>query len=109
MIILVLSNALNTCGFWSNRRRIQFFSTRTPFTRITRIDTNLAETPDSKNHVRQAFEGRGPTGLYALYLIELADNLGINLVQAIRDKLAHNTAKYPVSKSKGSAAKYTEL
>jgi hypothetical protein len=45
----------------------------------------------------------------AVYLIELADNLGIDLVQAIRDKLAHNAAKYPVSKSKGSAAKYTEL
>jgi NTP pyrophosphatase (non-canonical NTP hydrolase) len=45
----------------------------------------------------------------AVYLIELADNLGIDLVQAIREKLAHNAAKYPVSRSKGSAAKYTEL
>ena len=45
----------------------------------------------------------------AVYLIELADNLGIDLIQAIRDKLAHNAAKYPVSRSKGSAAKYTEL
>ncbi|MGA2243263.1 MAG: MazG-like family protein [Verrucomicrobiota bacterium] len=59
--------------------------------------------------MRQRLEGRGPTGLYALYLIELADNLGIDLFQAIRDKLAHNAAKYPVSRSKGSAAKYTEL
>jgi hypothetical protein len=38
-----------------------------------------------------------------------AGNLGIDLVQAIRDKLAHNAAKYPVSRSKDSAAKYTEL
>lgn len=45
----------------------------------------------------------------AIYLIELADNLGIDLVQAIREKLAQNAAKYPVSRSKGSAAKYTEL
>ena len=45
----------------------------------------------------------------AVYLIELADNLGIDLVQAIRDKLAYNAAKYPVSRSKGSAAKYNEL
>jgi hypothetical protein len=31
--------------------------------------------------------------------------LGIDFVQAIRDKLAHNAAKYPVSRSKGSAKK----
>lgn len=45
----------------------------------------------------------------AVYLIELADNLGIDLAQAIRDKLDHNAAKYPVDKAKGSAAKYNEL
>jgi dCTP diphosphatase len=45
----------------------------------------------------------------AIYLIELADNLGIDLSRAIREKLAHNARKYPVSRSKGSAAKYTEL
>jgi dCTP diphosphatase len=45
----------------------------------------------------------------AVYLIELSDNLEIDLVQAIREKLAQNAAKYPVSKAKGSAAKYNEL
>jgi dCTP diphosphatase len=45
----------------------------------------------------------------AIYLIELADNLEIDLGQAIREKLAQNAAKYPVSRSKGSAAKYTGL
>jgi len=45
----------------------------------------------------------------AIYLIELADNLDINLVQAIREKLEQNAAKYPVSRAKGSAAKYTDL
>ena len=45
----------------------------------------------------------------AVYLIELADNLGIDLAQAIRTKLAHNAAKYPVHKSRGKSAKYTEL
>lgn len=44
-----------------------------------------------------------------VYLIELADNLGIDLAQAIREKMALNAAKYPVVKAKGSAAKYTEL
>ena len=45
----------------------------------------------------------------AIYLIELADNLGIDLWQAIQKKLQHNAAKYPVEKAKGNALKYTEL
>jgi dCTP diphosphatase len=45
----------------------------------------------------------------AVYLIELADNLGIDLEGAIRAKLAKNAAKYPVAKAKGSAKKYTDL
>lgn len=45
----------------------------------------------------------------AVYLIELADNLGIDLLAAIDRKMAINEAKYPVEKAKGSAAKYTEL
>ncbi len=45
----------------------------------------------------------------AIYLIELADNLGIDLWQAIQKKLQQNAAKYPVEKAKGNALKYTEL
>ena len=45
----------------------------------------------------------------AIYLIELADNLGINLIQAIEEKLSANEARYPASKAKGSATKCTEL
>jgi dCTP diphosphatase len=45
----------------------------------------------------------------AIYLIELADNLGINLGEAIHAKIARNEAKYPVEKARGSAKKYTEL
>ncbi len=45
----------------------------------------------------------------AIYLIELSDNLGIDLWQAIQSKLQHNAAKYPVEKAKGNALKYTEL
>lgn len=45
----------------------------------------------------------------AVYLIELADNLGIDFQQAILDKLEKNAAKYPAEKAKGSAKKYTEL
>jgi NTP pyrophosphatase (non-canonical NTP hydrolase) len=45
----------------------------------------------------------------AVYLLELADNLGIDLGEAIVAKMAKNAAKYPVHKAKGSSAKYTEL
>src|ERR1700733_10237026 len=44
----------------------------------------------------------------AVYLIELADNLGIDLAQAIAEKMAHNEAKYPAEKVRGSSKKYTE-
>ncbi len=45
----------------------------------------------------------------AMYLFELADNLGIDLLDAMEKKLAKNAAKYPVEKAKGSSKKYTEL
>lgn len=45
----------------------------------------------------------------AIYLFELADNLGIDLAAAMERKLARNAKKYPVEKAKGSNAKYSEL
>ncbi|MEI8314720.1 MAG: nucleotide pyrophosphohydrolase [Verrucomicrobiota bacterium] len=44
-----------------------------------------------------------------VYLLEMADNLGIDLLSAIDAKLTKNEAKYPVAKARGSAVKYTEL
>ena len=45
----------------------------------------------------------------AIYLFELADNLKINLIDAIDQKLSINELKYPVNKAKNTAAKYTDL
>ena len=45
----------------------------------------------------------------AIYLLELADNVGIDLMKAIEVKLDKNAAKYPVEKSRSVATKYTEL
>ena len=45
----------------------------------------------------------------AIYLVELADILNIDILEAMDLKLAKNGAKYPVSKAKGSNKKYTEL
>jgi NTP pyrophosphatase (non-canonical NTP hydrolase) len=43
-----------------------------------------------------------------IYLIRLADKLGIDIGEAVDAKMELNRRKYPVDKVKGSAAKYTE-
>ncbi len=45
----------------------------------------------------------------AMYLVELADNLGIDLIKAMEAKLEKNEKKYPVEKAKGVATKYDKL
>jgi len=45
----------------------------------------------------------------AMYLFETADNLGIDLLSAMEKKLAKNSKKYPIEKSKGRHAKYNTL
>jgi NTP pyrophosphatase (non-canonical NTP hydrolase) len=44
-----------------------------------------------------------------MYLLLLANELGINLEQAVIDKISKNVKKYPESKSYGSSKKYTDL
>lgn len=44
-----------------------------------------------------------------LYLLQLSDKLGIDPLEAAREKLAINAAKYPVDRAKGSSRKYTEF
>jgi NTP pyrophosphatase (non-canonical NTP hydrolase) len=44
-----------------------------------------------------------------IYLIRLADKLDIDPLQAARDKIVENAAKYPVEKARGSMRKYTDL
>ena len=43
------------------------------------------------------------------YCILLADVCGLDLDEIMNEKIAKNEAKYPVEKSRGNAAKYTEL
>ena len=45
----------------------------------------------------------------ALYLFELADNLEIDLLNAMRGKIEKNNKKYPVEKAKGKHTKYNKL
>jgi len=45
----------------------------------------------------------------AMYLFELADNLKIDLPQAMAQKMKKNSLKYPVHKAKGKHTKYNKL
>jgi dCTP diphosphatase len=44
-----------------------------------------------------------------LYLLQIADKLGIDIVAAAQDKLALNGAKYPAAQARGSSARADEL
>lgn len=44
-----------------------------------------------------------------IFALLLAHEQKIDLNQAIRDKLAENSAKYPVDKAKGRSTKYDQL
>jgi NTP pyrophosphatase (non-canonical NTP hydrolase) len=44
-----------------------------------------------------------------IYLVELADRLGIDPLAAAEKKLVINAAKYPVEKARGHAGKYDQL
>jgi NTP pyrophosphatase (non-canonical NTP hydrolase) len=43
-----------------------------------------------------------------IYLIRLADKLGIDMEQAVNAKIALNEKKYPAEKVRGSAEKYND-
>ena len=43
-----------------------------------------------------------------IYLIRLADKLGVDMEQAVNAKLKLNEKKYPAEKVRGSAAKYND-
>jgi dCTP diphosphatase len=44
-----------------------------------------------------------------LYLLQLADKMNVDLIDAARKKLVINAEKYPIAQAKGTAKKYTEL
>ena len=43
-----------------------------------------------------------------IYLVRIADKLGIDVLDAVQKKIALNEAKYPADKVRGSSKKYTE-
>ena len=52
---------------------------------------------------------RGELADVLTYCLMLANRLGVDPNQIVRDKLAVTKAKYPVDKARGRSAKYDEL
>jgi dCTP diphosphatase len=48
-------------------------------------------------------------GDVTILLLMLADHLGVDVLEAAREKLRRNEAKYPAAKARGRAEKYNEL
>ena len=44
-----------------------------------------------------------------LYIVRLADQLGVDLVTVAHRKIDLNAEKYPVDRSRGHSRKYTDL
>ena len=45
----------------------------------------------------------------AVYLLLICDKMGINLLDAVEEKMKLNEKKYPVEKARGCSKKYNEL
>jgi dCTP diphosphatase len=65
---------------------------------------------EAQKHVKQNKEEiQDEIADIAMYLFELADNLNIDLLNAMEKKLEKNKKKYPVEKAKGKHTKYNKL
>jgi NTP pyrophosphatase (non-canonical NTP hydrolase) len=65
-------------------------------------DQSQALPPDKLTEVEQEIAD------IQIYLIRLADKLGIDMEQAVNAKMELNEKKYPAEKVRGSAEKYNE-
>ena len=68
--------------------------------------------PSGSSHLGESKRAGGNVWLVSPQSVvwnSMADNLGIDILEAIEQKLATNAIKYPVSKSKGRSSKYSEL
>lgn len=64
---------------------------------------NLLKNPDAKDKIGQEISD------VLIYLLYLCNDLKINPLEAIKNKIRINEINYPVHKSRGSAKKYTEF
>lgn len=63
----------------------------------------LADSPEEMARVREEVAD------ILIYLVRLADKLGIDLEEAAVEKIEKNVERYPVDKARGKATKYHDL
>ncbi|MBN1331651.1 nucleotide pyrophosphohydrolase [Candidatus Dojkabacteria bacterium] len=69
-----------------------------------------AEGKDSKKLAKKRLqEVKDEMADVLVYLVTLAHDLNIDLIEAAIEKIEKNDKKYPVEKAKGKSTKYTEL
>jgi dCTP diphosphatase len=69
-------------------------------------------TPDQSDNLKDTEKKNAASEELAditYYVLRIADMMNIDLEKAVWAKMKKNAEKYPVSKSKGNAKKYTEL
>ena len=69
----------------------------------------LTEEQSGRLEAKQLQAARDEVADILLYLVRIADRLGIDPAAEARRKMQENERKYPVDKSRGNARKYTEL
>lgn len=68
----------------------------------------LNQTQSRSMELSKKEEIKDEIGDILIYLVNLADKLGIDPIQAALDKIEKNRKNYPVKLSKGKALKYRE-
>ena len=69
----------------------------------------LTEEQSRRPRPRELEKMREEMADVLLYLVRLADRLGVDLAHAASAKMKLNAKKYPVRKARGNSRKYTEL
>jgi dCTP diphosphatase len=64
------------------------------------------ESRNAPNDTQVANETRAELADILIYAMRLADVMGIDLAEAVSEKIASNAERYPVSSARGSARKH---
>jgi NTP pyrophosphatase (non-canonical NTP hydrolase) len=104
--------------FRNHRNWAQFHTLRNLIVSLNLEAAELLELTQWKSDAEMAALAADPVANEALrdecadvllYLLLIAENAGIDLESAAREKLAKNAINYPVEKSYGTSQKYTEF
>ncbi|MBJ9976791.1 nucleotide pyrophosphohydrolase [Pseudomonas sp. S75] len=68
-----------------------------------------AQALSAASHPKTAQAVRDELADVLMYLVRLSSVLGVDLNEAVTQKLASNERKYPVDKAKGTSEKYDQL